>query len=80
MAEDVTLPFTPDEALVLFEWLSRETKSDAGWNNQKLAFVHPSERVALWNLLAALESNLVEPFQANYNVLLDDARNRLTEH
>ena len=73
MAElNVTL--TPDEALVLFEWLHRS--EDLGGPDPVLL---PGEETALWALSARLERILAEPFAANYRELVDQARQRLAE-
>jgi hypothetical protein len=59
------------EALVLFDWLQRlET------DNTSVTDDHTVE-IALWALSAALERTLVEPFQADYNTVLDEARQHL---
>jgi len=71
--QNVAISLTPDEALVLFEFASRFTDSDA------LALEHTSERVALWNLTALLEKVLAAPLQPDYNKQLAAARERLAE-
>jgi hypothetical protein len=63
---------TPDQALVLFEWLAREDGKDA------LPTEHPAELQVLWDLEAQLERVLVEPFRPDYAELLAAARERLT--
>jgi hypothetical protein len=68
----VTIRLTADEALVLFEWLHRCEDED-----QISPPAHQGEQVALWNLSALLERELVEPFEDNYQELLDQARVRL---
>ena len=65
---DVTLRLTHEEALVLFEYLARTSKTDT------LAFADKAEEIVLWNIEAQLEHVLVEPFQKNYDVLLASAR------
>jgi hypothetical protein len=61
--------FDADEALVLFELLSR-------WSNdgKSLEVGDASEATALDGLLAQLEKQLVDPFQANYAERLEKAR------
>jgi hypothetical protein len=71
MGEPVPLELSADEALVLFEFLSRYSDSDV------LATVHQSEQRALWRLLGLLEKRLVEPFRPDYTQLLQQARDRL---
>ena len=69
----VALQITPDEALVLFDFLQRfgETKS--------LLIHDQAEERVLWNLSCLLEKVLSEPFAKNYNALLADARERLRD-
>jgi hypothetical protein len=66
---DISL--SDDEALVLFEFLSRFSDTD------RLDLVHKAEKIALWNLCCKFESLLVEPFAENYVRLLNEARERL---
>ena len=64
---------TGDEALVLFEWLSR-------WqDSQQFSIAHPSEERVLWDLTAQLESHLVELLQPDYTTKLNDARTSVME-
>lgn len=60
-------------ALVLFEYLTRLADSE------EFGVVGRAEQVAVWTLLADLESVLVEPFDPKYEELLDRAR-RLTRN
>jgi hypothetical protein len=69
---DVTITLTSDEALVLFELLHRWEDAD-----RVSAPEHQGEQVALWNLSALLERELVEPFDAEYGDLAAAARDRL---
>ena len=71
--KQVEIRLTSDEALVLLELVTRFTNDDT------LTIEHGGERAALWNLCAALERVLVEPFQSNYQQLLSAARSRLAE-
>jgi hypothetical protein len=66
--ENVTLSLSQDEALVLFEFLSRI--SDAS----DLRIEDRAELRVLWDLCCMLESQLVQPFQEDYAELLDRAR------
>lgn len=66
---DITL--TPHEALVLFDFLSR---FDA---EEKLTIKDRAEEQVLWNVLALLEKQMVEPFASDYEELLARARNAL---
>jgi len=60
-----------DEALVLFELVSRFTDSD------RLAIADQSEAQALWNLCGRLEKELSEPLSPKHSELLALARGRL---
>lgn len=71
--EEVQITLTKDEALVLFEVLSRFSNTD------KLTIEHQSEERALWNLTCLFEEILVEPFQSNYSELLQAAQERLKD-
>jgi hypothetical protein len=70
---NVRLELTRDEALVLFEWLSRANEGD---DIEPLIY-HWSEQMVLSTVLASLEKTLVEPFDAKYAELLTAARERL---
>ena len=62
---------TDDEALVLFEFLTRFSRDEC------LSIGHPSEETALWNLQCLLERELEQPLRSNYAELLEKARQRL---
>jgi hypothetical protein len=72
MGVPVRLELTADEALVLFEFLSRYSDSNS------LSLVDQAEQRALWNLCCLLESQLVEPFRPDYDALVSAARDRLS--
>lgn len=67
------LELTQDEALVLFEWLSRLDEMDA------FPCDDPSEEQVLWSLHAQLQKVLVEPFEDNYGELVRQAQMRVRE-
>jgi hypothetical protein len=68
MKEMVSIRLQKAEALVLFDLL-------AGFRDQPhLPVQHEAERVTLWAVLACLEKELAEPFDANYAKLLEEAR------
>lgn len=71
--EEIQISLTKDEALVLFEMLSRFS------DTEKLNIEHQSEERALWNLNCLLEKILVEPFKSNYAELLQAAQERLKD-
>ena len=66
--ESVEIVLSQSEALVLFEFLSRFDESES-WGIQDQA----EERV-LWDILAFLETKLVQPFRPDYEDLLRKAR------
>jgi hypothetical protein len=71
--DQVEVRLTPDEALVLFEFLFRYSDSD------ELRVADQAEQRALWNLCCLLEKQLAEPFKADYVELLEAARSRLRD-
>jgi len=73
VGEPIRLELTADEALVLFEFLSRYSESDS------LSVVDQAEQRALWNLQCLFERQLVEPFRPDYAALLAAARDRLRD-
>ncbi len=73
MGQKVRIELTGDEALVLFELLSRYSDSEA------LAIEDQAEQRVLWNLLCELEKVLVEPLRPEYAELLRRARERLRD-
>ncbi len=64
----LSIELSRNEALVLFEWLSRFSETG------DLAFVHQAEQRVLWDIEAVLESQLVEPLAPDYESLLATAR------
>jgi len=71
---EAQISLTADEALVLFEFLSRFEKSS------ELTIVDQAEVWALSNLLGPLQEQLVPPFQQDYVEQLQQARNRLRDN
>jgi hypothetical protein len=69
----VSPDLSPDEALVLFELLSRYSETD------RLEVADEAERIVLLNLLCSLESTLVPPLRENYAELLAKARARVVK-
>lgn len=67
----VSLELTADEALVLFEWLSRFNQ------NEDVVFEDAAEQRVLFDLESKLESSLLAPLEPNYNELLAQARSRV---
>jgi hypothetical protein len=68
--EKVTIELTAEEALVLFELLSRWRETGV----QSILLHHQAEQRVLWDILATLESTLVEPFMPDYQDQLNKAR------
>ena len=64
----VSIDLTSDEALVLFDWLSRWEETE------QLTIEDESEFTVLAGLLCLLEKQLVEPFMPNYGELVEKAR------
>ncbi len=73
MKEAVNIRLSNDEALVLFELLSRFQETN------ELRLKNNAEFVALSSLSAQLDKTLVEPFQANYLELLHGAQARVAD-
>lgn len=68
--EKVIIELSGQEALVLFALLS-------GWgetNDMTVVLEHQAEQRVLWDMLAMLESKLIEPFMPNYADLVKQAR------
>ncbi|XOV93191.1 MAG: hypothetical protein ACFHWX_00485 [Bacteroidota bacterium] len=70
----MTVKLTNDEALVLFDFLSRISK-----NEPEGLFEDQSEQRVLWNLEAELERQLNEPLSSDYNELLSTARQNVRD-
>jgi hypothetical protein len=64
----VTIELTGDEALVLFEWITRFTERD----DEK--FEVQAEQKVIWRIEDVLEKALVEPFRPDYDHLMTVAR------
>lgn len=72
--DEVVVRLSHDEALVLFEWLCR---TDELTNDFGDLVEDQAEQRALWNLNCLLERVLIEPFQPDYQELVEQARSRL---
>jgi hypothetical protein len=70
-APGVTLSLTRDQALVLFEWLSRED------GRSGIPTEHQAEQKVLWEIEGQLERTLVEPLQPDYSAAIAAARERI---
>ncbi|MBI9076237.1 MAG: hypothetical protein JEZ02_12565 [Desulfatibacillum sp.] len=69
----ICLILNEDEALVLFDWVTR-------FNEKGLSeFEGQTEERVLWDIEAALEKSLAAPFKENYLKLPVDARRRVRD-
>ncbi len=66
--QPVPIELTREEAIVLFELTTRFSDTN------RLEILDQSEQRALWNLCCLLEKVLVEPLDARYPDLLEQAR------
>lgn len=73
-SNEITIKLTKDEALVLFEFLSRFNEND-----NKEIFQDQAEEKALWIIEGQLEKILVEPFMPNYQDIIQEARTRIRD-
>jgi len=71
--EEITIALSPEEALVLFDFLWRFSQEDV------LKIQDQAEERLLWDLCASLESKLDEPFARNYQDLLASARQKVRD-
>ena len=65
------IEISKNEALVLFEFLSRYSETDV------LSIEHKAEQQALYNLACAFEKNMTDPFRPDYKRTLELARKKL---
>jgi hypothetical protein len=69
----ICLKLTNEEALVLFDWISRFNEDD------KNVLQDQAEQRVLWDIEAMLEEQLVEPLDENYDELLKSARDKVRD-
>lgn len=72
-SDPIKLQLDSDEALVLFEFLSRYSDSD------KLEIQDQAEQRVLWNVCSELERLLTVQFAESYSQHLEDARAKIRE-
>jgi len=73
-----SVDLTPDEAIVLFELLSRWSETAKPVETPAPSCFESTAEVAVLNrLLCQLEAQLVAPFKGDYSRLLMEARERL---
>jgi hypothetical protein len=70
--KDISITLSNNEALVLFEFLSRSFDA-----NSKFDIIDKAEEKVLSKILGNLESRLLEPFAKNYLDLLEKARSEI---
>lgn len=68
--EPVLIELRKDEALVLFELLARWSET----SQRVVLLEHQAEQRLLWDIQAALERRLAEPFMTDYADQLAQAR------
>ncbi|MDQ3747778.1 MAG: hypothetical protein M3367_02010 [Acidobacteriota bacterium] len=73
MNEKIQICLSKDEAIILFEFLSRFSEKEV------LEIADQSEERVLLNVLCDLEKTLVEPFVANYQKILKKSRERIRD-
>ena len=69
------IELTKDEALVLFDFLSRLNAND-----QTNLFHDQAEQKVLWIIEGILEKELVEPFKPDYKEIIQRARDRIRDN
>ena len=72
--KEINIALTKDEALVLFEFLSRFNQTD-----NKEVFEDHAEQKMLWLIEGQLEKLLTEPFMPTYVDIIKEARNKLRD-
>ena len=75
MNDSVIITLTRDEALVLFEFMSRFFDDD----EDTLTLRHNAEFIALSHVSAQLDKSVSEMFDPNYGTLLEAAQDRIAE-
>jgi len=74
LTDDITVKLDKNEALVLFEFLSRLNNKEV-----KEIFEDKAEEKVLWILQGVLEKQLVESFKPNYSEIISEARNNVRD-
>lgn len=77
--DDAQVHLSSDEAIVLFELLSRWLEDDDAARPGSDCFASPAECAVLCGVLATLETQLVAPFRDDYSETLEKARERLAQ-
>tara|TARA_R110002020_G_scaffold323714_2_gene539537 strand:- start:1214 stop:1450 length:237 start_codon:yes stop_codon:yes gene_type:complete len=71
-SEEINIKLSKDEALVLFEFVSRFNETE-----HKDLFQDQSEQKMMWLIEGQLQKILVEPFRPDYKEIIDNARNSI---
>ena len=74
---EISVSLNSDEAIVLFELLSRWINDNRAPTADK-SFEHSSELATLQNVLTSLESQLAAPFRQDYKLILHQSRERVS--
>ena len=69
----IVLSFTKNEALVLFEFVCRFS------DDKELSIQDQAEERVLWNMCGSLEKVLAEPFDPDYETILQQARDEVRD-
>lgn len=72
--QNINLTLTKDEALVLFEFLTRFNQTE-----HPNIFEDQAEQKTLWILEGQLEKQLVDPFRPDYTEIIDEARDKIRD-
>lgn len=72
--DEIKIVLNKEEALVLFDFLSRLNESD-----RNEIFEDQAEQKTLWILEGQLEKQLVEPFRPDYKDIINEARNKIRD-
>ena len=72
--KEILIKLSKDEALVLFEFVSRFNQLD-----QDEIFQDQAEQKLVWLIETQLEKILVEPFQPDYKEIIQEARNKVRD-
>ncbi|OCP01841.1 hypothetical protein BC374_02650 [Ensifer sp. LC13] len=75
--DSAEIRLSPDEAVVLFELLSRWSEENVAPTPDAACFESTAECAVLLGLLAGLQKQLVAPFREDYAAIVKAARRRL---
>jgi hypothetical protein len=72
MENSIKLQLNNDEALVLYDFITRLNESGFKFEDQ-------AEQQVLWDIECMLEKVLVEPFKSDYKILLETSRKKIRD-